>query len=113
MSSFYGDNGRNVRVEKGRSDLDDNDESWRRFGLRRRKSLLEEDEESGGSTFTIHRQTNIKRYFEVADRVRTSIFDHGLFFQNLIFEAQLFLPFFLKTKGTRSVSCVTEGRRES
>ena len=33
--------------------------------------MLLEDEESGGSTFTMHRQTNIKRYFEVADRVRT------------------------------------------
>ena len=44
MELFYRSNGRNVRVEKGQSDGDD--ESWRRFGIRRRKSLLIEDEQS-------------------------------------------------------------------
>jgi hypothetical protein len=49
-------------------------EEWRRYGVSRRKQLVEKDEKDGGTSFDLHKKCPIQRYFQIADRVSTSDF---------------------------------------
>jgi hypothetical protein len=44
-------------------------EEWRRYGVARRKQLVEKDEKDGGTSFDLHKKCPIQRYFQIADRV--------------------------------------------
>jgi hypothetical protein len=48
------------------------DESWRQHGKKFRASLVLNDEEHGGNSFTLSNSCSIERYYRVADRVRTT-----------------------------------------
>jgi len=43
--------------------------SWRKDGMKRRQELLQEDKENGGNNFVIDCRSNLKNYYEIADRV--------------------------------------------
>jgi hypothetical protein len=47
-----------------------NDRPWRRYGISRRKELLEKDEREGGTKFNVNRKCSVLRYFKVSRRVR-------------------------------------------
>ena len=51
-------------------DLQSQDSQWRRYGIARRKKLLEDDILRGGTKFDVKRRCNVRRYFQVAHRVR-------------------------------------------
>ena len=48
-------------------------ESWRKHGKLFRATLIMTDEESGGNTFVLSNNCSIEKYYEVAERVRTSL----------------------------------------
>mmetsp|Transcript_14242 Transcript_14242/g.17298 ORF Transcript_14242/g.17298 Transcript_14242/m.17298 type:complete len:809 (-) Transcript_14242:48-2474(-) len=46
------------------------DDSWRKDGKILRKQLIEEDDAAGGSEFVINKQSKLRNYCDIADRVR-------------------------------------------
>ncbi|GAX20163.1 hypothetical protein FisN_17Lh113 [Fistulifera solaris] len=44
-------------------------EQWRRYGEARRKVLIEQDKQAGGTSFHINRKCRIDKYFALAERV--------------------------------------------
>jgi len=43
--------------------------SWRKDGFKKREQLLKEDEENEGNNFVIDRQSNLRNYYAIAERV--------------------------------------------
>jgi hypothetical protein len=46
---------------------------WRRYGLARRRELLENDRRHGGTNFNLNQSCSVHRYFQVAGRVSENI----------------------------------------
>ena len=42
---------------------------WRRYGISRRRQLLEQDEADGGNVFELNYQCRIQGYFALAEKV--------------------------------------------
>jgi len=49
--------------------------TWRKEGMKLRMELLKQDEETGGSIFTINRHAKLLNYYQIADRVLTQFRD--------------------------------------
>jgi hypothetical protein len=43
---------------------------WRRYGIERRKQLLEEDESAGGHQFDLNYECRVQGYFALSEKVR-------------------------------------------
>jgi len=51
---------------------------WRRYGLARRRELLENDRQNGGTSFNINQTCSVNRYFQVASRALEQFHDMHL-----------------------------------
>ena len=45
-------------------------DKWRMYGKARRRQILEDDRQRGGTKFNLNASCSVERYYEVASRVR-------------------------------------------